>query len=182
VCVVVAICLNLWDLGIKVMLPSQDLFLEKLPSRPRGPAVAACPNATLRPVLGASPRPPCSSKDVRMTTTRPSVSSNQLHISRARPNRPPLDRTPPHNPHIPPLHLKPPIRALNKYIPYVPQHPHEHRLVLVRLVHHADPTRRIVQSLQRSRELPEERRRVVCCEERLVGCEVLVFGGREEGL
>jgi len=107
--------------------------------------------------------------------------SYQFYISRATPHTPSPHRTPPHNPDIPPLHLKPPVRSFHEYFPYITQRSDEDRFILVRLVNHAYATRRIIEPLQRRRELREERGRVVRGEERLMRGQVLVFGWGEEG-
>lgn len=90
-----------------------------------------------------------------------SNSLNQLHISCTTPNTPPSNCTPPYNPHVPPLHFEPTIRALDENLAYIPQRTHKHGFVFVRLVHHANAASGIVETLQRGRELRQERRGVV---------------------
>ena len=81
------------------------------------------------------------------------ISLNQLHIPCPTPNTPPPNRTPPYNPHVPSLHFKPTIRALDKNLAHIPQRTHEHGFVLVWLVYHANATSSIIKTLQRGREL-----------------------------
>ncbi len=75
------------------------------------------------------------------------IISYQLHIPRPAPHTPSPHRTPSYNPNITPLHLKPAIRSLYKYLSYVAQCPDENRFIFIRLINHANTTRRIIEPL-----------------------------------
>ena len=102
--------------------------------------------------------------DASSTPLSPNT-SNQLHPP---PQNPFPNRTPPNNKHIPLPHPKLHIRPLHPHHLPVHQRPHKHRIIHIWHLDHTAPSRRIIQSLQRSWKLRQERGVVVRLEQRLM--------------
>lgn len=110
-----------------------------------------------------------------------SVISNALHI----PLRNSLfHRTPPQHPNISSLEIgvAHTLLLLHFDLPSISEHAHKYRGVLVRLVHHGNPTSRIIELLQRSRKVLQKRSPIVGGEQRLMGVEILRLQRRKEWL